>query len=1830
MKTVLSLVLVSLAVQCSNAQRGASCPVPNLPCAFDTEEDFIAEATKENIKYGRKNANNKDQTQIDYFPSRPGKYTFEFESSDLCTSKNSSTEVHARCPPSPGAVITMTPDKTKSAYNQFEQISISSAGSGPAPGFDRSMFLMTYKFSLVVPDQVPADSRLRKEFTPTKIDDDVYSIEIPEELLEVAGDYQVRLEVSDGCSKNVAITCFKVICNCGPTANAGATKTIWSNNAGGNNRNEAGPLNSFVLDGSLSYDFDLYHTKTERLTYSWSFVEWTPSNPLAFATHFQPSCTTSPKPFPRVYGGTSRGSSYYNPNPTENQGVWFAGLDANGFKVEQVTLGTVTTIVFKKLAPKVASETSEEERTSRPSTRTYNEPNEYPLWVPRFNNNARVAEAEENFMDWSWADGKKPAMTDASTTSCMAWVENVVTVTETTQNYTVAKTTTTPQQEPDTLYCMVRITQNSKFDPRAFLTLEYPSAGDASVKNLLPYTGPYHSFEFCRGLWKFDLTVMDRCGPQTASTDQIMVSVRCNRPPVAIAGAATTVVFKAELAGGAGGFEQVTIDGRNSYDEDNVGNGYLVYYWSFLEYPAAHKPNCNVNVPCNQQYCQNVVNGGQYVTIPFVGPGTGQDLKTFGNATRRSPLGGSNDLVGITAFDDNCAPTVYPIIYDTSIKLPPNCVAPGSGTKPPNTEWCYYGTVPNTAQHEGNSAYFTPSAEGTYKVQLAVFDGCSTSVDTVDIRAVCPAVSANIVLDKTEGIYSGTGAKTSLGLEAFVSYGNPSRMGALVYKWIVEPTTGTISSPGSLKTQFTPSAKGDYRFALEVNDGCQKYTSPFSQFFFVQCNSAPTKPTITPDKAGVFAGTALMLQNETNPYSYEQITLTASASDSDGDDLEFEWRILQVEADGSTSFTDGLAANVQYPNQQAATNRNNVLIFQPKPDQPARSYRFVVSANDGCSKGIAETATVTYRCKSDINAVLEPANDLTIFYSFTNDGGRKIGYQDTVFSTAQSLIPYKNRQKFSWCIYPQGSSCSAGNDAQAVQASSNNGSPSLTYRPPPDVADVTYIVSLTISDDCSDSSKQIKLTTKCDQQPFAKLSASATVIEWDSFATSGPRGAVTLGAFPPVRLDASGSTFVPGATNNRYQLDVANTDDTPTEMGSRDQFEFSPSKEGTYAFTLQVFNGPCASTNRGQGQGTLQVTFQCMAIQPSLRQVPSEGRVEGDGATLNMPVHAWDGVRFPTAYLDGTGLSYKTVGALGSSNAGNRPGNFNSLRYTWTVTQSPEDSVFLSGGDRIIKEDPVEEPAKDTVFETTANYTRETTEYRRVSRTLVTKVKTTLFNHHYNKPLTCFKPDKIGRYTVHLMIDDGCKTVSMNAELEAACPSPVKPTVSIVAPATRQMTLSGTAYTRVHFDGRATEPRGQKDTLTYQWELVAPAGSKTSISNSNGNICSIVPDLEGDYVLTMKVMDGCNDPVSQSITLKVVCQGSEIIPLPAKVQVGITKDTLSDGDEIYWRDSKAAAKGGNGFMGYFFRLTGYSDTDCTVKSRRWYLKSRDCTSPYASAPATPAPLMPGQKACDVKIDCKWQITGFPCQKDQMENYKPPISGYGNAAAAVTLTEEGQELLLEPTVRNQCRTTFKCMSPGTYQLTLTVSDGCSIASEKTSVTCRCETVPVVDVGAASYESLFECQSQAQAAEAFADVLLNGEKSRIEVMREGLVLGSCPKAAPPAPKPAPPPPAGSCCPAHPPCPTCPECPQCPVCPSYDITGSVAGAANVNSYYEQYAASSEYARQKAFYEAQSQQDKLEGSKLPVSAILGVAIPISSITVLSILANLLLQYKIKSYQVK
>jgi hypothetical protein len=1648
--------------------------------------------------------------------------------------------------------------------------------------------------------QVPA-SETRDLFTKdlvVALTGGVATASIPKETLLRQGTYEIELAVHDGCSMSAVRCQFVVQCSCGPTANAGATQTVWSNNKNGNNRNEA--VGPFSLDGSGSYDFDLFHTDSEVLTYEWDFVEWAPSNSLAYATHYEPSCPTrTTTPFPKVYG-SSRGTSYYNSAPTERIGTWtkaLTGADGTRFVVQPTGGSTVLKkgYQFVKRSIKKDLITIPSTPSDRPKDTTVVNSSAY-YW-PVFNNNpGQVASgAEENFMEWNWNADTRPSYPDPTTTSSMAWVQETNTTVTTSQSISNTTTVITPVQDPDTVYCQIRIESSSINSPLASLFLDYPSGVNSRTPGR-----DWNSFEFCRGLWTFQLKVTDRCA--TVSTDSVMVHVRCNRPPVAVLGAKTVVVFKNQIAGSpGGGFEQVTLDARASSDPDNGGAGYLTYYWSMTS-PAAHV--CpKTHPPCDQSYCQQVSGGGNFVTSPFIGSGSGTPGRAFGNVTQYT-RSGSAALVGVTSFDGACAPTVYPIIYDTNKKLPDGCATPGSSTKPDGVEWCYYDTVPGTDCHVGNSAYFRPTAPGTYTVQLAVYDGCSMSINTVDVVAVCPSVSATISIGATSGFYSGPTTK-SVSIKANIFYGDAQRLraGALTLTWSVTPATGTIMNVNANETTFTPNKAGAYRFTLKIEDGCQTYITPFSQTYTVQCNTPPTTPAMT------VSGASGPLVLSTSSYTFPTITVTAASTDAEGDQIDYAWSVLQVNADGSNSPTADVALTTR---SSSPSTRNDLIEFQPRPTAPARSYRIIVDATDGCNERISNTQSVTYDCTKGLKAAWSPTGDLVQQYSFA----APVGFRPITFDASSSVIPYKDRANYKWCI-AQGSSTfkntgsCPNSDAAAVQATSGNRN-SVQWTPAATVLD-SFTVGLIVSDSCSQDYVEATVTTSCQAKPVASLSATVSVVEWNSYTRLTLGGdqvarSGALGGFPAIQLSGSKSTAVNGATSTDYQLTAQNAAGTVSGISqvSPGEFQFLAPAPGDYVFKLSVSNGPCASNNRAE----VRVSFICNQIQPTLRQVPTDGRVEGDGSTLNLPTHTWDGVRFPTVYLDGRGLTYKTIGD--GVNAGNQPGNLRALRITWLVTQSPAGSSLKFGNNSN------DLPAVNTNVVTTgptANstvapfQTVTTTQYTKVSQSITTTRRTTLFNHHYNLPYTCFQPDLPGSYQVQLLVNDGCASVSMNAVVNVACPAATAPSISFLEPAKSEMEMSGSKYQRVHFDARQTAPKGDTDTLTYEWTIVSkPAGSATLVSNAHGNICSIVPDKMGSYTLQLKVSDGCNAPVTQTKTLTVTCTASQITTGDSQVTILSANSAITQTPPagtiatILWADSGTNNTAGNPFQGQFFanafqgqyfKITGNSQSTCTVRSRQWYYRGRQCTDPYDLG--TPAACTPtttpavctvpevmgvgtaadkttalmglmGKNAacgqcvmacssaadsttcalkctqpttsgctqaaaqCTYNLACSWQITSFPCDATTNPAYKAPISGN------VLLNTTGQQLTLKKDGRpNQCATDFQCQSPGTYVLQLTVSDGCTTDTKSKTVTCKCETQPLLDLGAASYETMFRCYG-ADTTPKFADTALDGSKSRIVLTTTGLDLGACPTvSAVPAPRPVAAPPAGSCCPAAPACPT-----------------------------------------------------------------------------------------------
>ena len=192
-----------------------------------------------------------------FAPTRPGVYTFRYEASDLCKTTGADVSVTARCPPSPLPIAGIS----KPVLLQGEAATLTSTGT--KAGYSGA-FIQSYTWTAL---DVPVESSYyASQLSKATLGS---TMSFTTQPLTISGNYKFALSVFDGCSSATTVVCFKVECACSPTANAGATSTVWTNTAASLNggltstgNNMAGLVDSaaasgggsaFRLDASLSY-----------------------------------------------------------------------------------------------------------------------------------------------------------------------------------------------------------------------------------------------------------------------------------------------------------------------------------------------------------------------------------------------------------------------------------------------------------------------------------------------------------------------------------------------------------------------------------------------------------------------------------------------------------------------------------------------------------------------------------------------------------------------------------------------------------------------------------------------------------------------------------------------------------------------------------------------------------------------------------------------------------------------------------------------------------------------------------------------------------------------------------------------------------------------------------------------------------------------------------------------------------------------------------------------------------------------------------------------------------------------------------------------------------------------------------------------------------------------------------------------------------------------------------------------------------------------------------------------------------------------------------------
>lgn len=1661
MRYALRACCAALLLASVTAQRGG-CSADPMPCRFDsTTPEFSTNLAQ---TWPLKDS-------IEWSPSLPGAYTFAYEATDLCNEVSQNVTVHARCPPAPVARIETEGITPEGIVYQGGKATLKAQSSTASFA---SGSIVSYTWYVV---QAPTASPLYTSVT-SKTPVGTSSLYTTDSL-QIDGQYKIRVVVSDGCSMDQAVICFSVQCGCGPTANAGATSTIWTNTptAFNNGATSSGTnmvnLNTptFILDGSLSYDFDT----SSGLTYDWSFQEWVQILDDGNQRVWSPTTNMA---------STGRGGGLtYKTECSSNVGASTHRSKCSFMGIPSASAGST--------AVGAISETDVSPTPKMVTTTPVGFPRKCPAYVA----------TEYEFL--------------TPTTQMHANIERTIVNTTTCTKYTQRTTQTLPADVVTTTYCEIQIQQvasgvpNARNNPVATLTVS--------------------GLKECRGLWTYRLVVTDGCGAATASTDEIKLTVRCNEPPVAVLCCNNTQMWSTQFQR----FEQVRIDGRSSDDPDRNGAA-LTYTWSFIDSPEGFcGANGYAHQPCEESYCQDA-NG-------FTEISSSQGGSPFIKSYRGSP--------GVA-----CGPTVFPVIRDQTLPLNQPCSQPSGGSPAQGTTVCTYTPIAPTGYHVGNSAYFTPSTKGTYQVKLAVSDGCSTTEDTVYIVAECPVLTATAaaVGRGGTGLYNlvkpGSGPAT-INLEGAAQYAADESV--LSFSWkssggnAKNPLPAVVfSAPNAKAAVASFSAAGVYTVTFEVTDKCQTVTATVPPIT-VSCNAAPNNANLQAI-SGVTSGVNQVIFSGT---SFPAVRLRAGAVDQD--QLTYSYSM-------TTGTITGVQTGPEYEFTPIANNQGNF------------TYTIQATATDGCSTSTPGSISIRAECRGPLVARAtisggggsRGSTSSTIEYDPTAPNNNV--FPSVSIGSSETTWPYNdvpgNTKQYSWSVTTSSTSGATGVTFSGQSTNQISITPQMA---------AAYTATLTVSDGCQNQSATVSFETRCSTGAQAQISVTpGATVQWDSFKSA------TQGGFPLVTLNGSLSTGYTGmaltygwgvAQGNTESVNLGNTIGAITS--------FTPAKGGNYGFTLEVSNGPCPKS----AMQTVQIQATCNELNAVLKQ----------GATSSSTISLssqWDGSKFPTVELDGSDLTYRQSSGRGVG--GQQSGNLRSLKFTWNMVKSPSCSCYGQESGPQVTTSVTNETPKSTaqVAQNNASLviSDETWQTCVISQTIATT--TTLANHHYLLPHTCFKPDCAGLYEVTLTIDDGCLTRTATATVTASCGVP--PSVAIDNSASGTLRLQGTKFTRINLLAIVTGSDMNQEVLTYAWELTkVPAGSKlvtngyASITNGQMPSASFVPDRAGVYEFRFMADDGCNTPVYATSSMTVSCDSTLAIASATPQPVSIS-----------WEGNANAATGMNNFGNRKFTLNGRVDGTCNTLSTRWRLIARSCTDPYELG-ATPPPLQPTATCTRCALNCSWSVIDTPCTDPKV-----------NADYTAHKLEE----LAGSTVQCKDKIRFTPQYPGTYTLQFSVQDCCGRHSDTMRVVAKCQTGIKANVGTSQITSIFKCMADGN--EDWETHTLQGTPEADPNAPDPTSVASCP-VTPTAPSCANAP--TGCCPTSDcgcsyQCPQCPACAQCPQCPGYTSATSGSVAEYRLPYHTAFA---------------QQASVMANDPLAKSSVLtGMIAPLGSMIVVSLMANVVM----------
>jgi RHS repeat-associated protein len=777
---------------------------------------------------------------------------------------------------------------------------------------------------------------------------------------------------------------------------------------------------------------------------------------------------------------------------------------------------------------------------------------------------------------------------------------------------------------------------------------------------------------------------------------------------------------------------------------------------------------------------------------------------------------------------------------------------------------------------------FVADKTGTYKVQLTVCDGYSTSApSTVTIASQIMPPVANAGSSQTVSLgatvqLDGSGSTDPAGL-------------ALTYAWsfVSKPSgsTATLSSSSAVKPTFVADKSGSYTVELIVTD---KYSSstpstvlistqlvppvanagpnqtvpsgttvqldgskstdanglPLTylwSFVSVPSGSAATlssptnvKPTFVTDKVGNYV-VQLVVNNGTYNSTPSQVTIsdvytppTANAGPNQSVEVE---SIVQLDGSHSTDL-QGYSLTYSWsiltnPAGSTATLSNAQAVQPTFKADLLGTYVIQLIVNDGTASSQPSTVTIS---TSDVPPVANPgqAQSVNVSTLVTLDGSASTD------SDGQPLT-------YSWTM----TSKPTGSTAALV---------SPTAAKPSFFADLpgNYVIQLIVNDGFLNSAPATVTISTNDVPPIAN---------------PGPPQTVNVGA--TVQLDGTGSTDSDAKPLTFTWAILSQPSGGTAALSSTTAAKptFVPNVAGLYVVQLIVNDGYLNSQ-----PVTTTVTVNAVNQPPVVSAGPNQtitlptnavtlnGTATDDGLPNNTLIIQWSLVSGPASVSFSSPHTAVTLATFSLAGTYVLQLSANDTQYTTTstatVTVNPpvnQPPVVNAGPNQTIVL-----PANSVTLNGTA------TDDGLPNGTLIiswTGPAGVTFNPA-NKPVTIATFPGVGTYLLTLSANDSQYTSTSNVTIVVSLPPP--PIALPVLNPPNQPIIIGNP---VQLDGSGSSDPSHLP-LTYLWSSVSvPSGSTATLTGATTSKPTFVPDLVGTYSIQLTVNNGFENSAPALLTL---------------------------------------------------------------------------------------------------------------------------------------------------------------------------------------------------------------------------------------------------------------------------------------------------------------------------------------------------------------------------